>query len=189
MELTATRAGRIGNEAEMNKDEVQKKISEKFGDKVQVAERSPKRVYIYAENDIWVDLADFIFNELDGRFDTGVGVDDRDGVEVMFFFPFDRDDFYLTIKTFATKPKPALDSISNIITGAKWIEREIFEMYEVTFRNHPDLRPVLRADTRPADFYPAKRENKEDHEMSRRRDDGKKRADEVAGKPLKGENP
>ena len=173
----------------MTKEEVQKRIAEKFGDKVRIAERSPKRIYVYAENDIWVDLADFIFNELDGRFDTGVAVDDRDGVEVMFIMPFDKDHFYLTIKTFAAKPKPTLDSISNIIPGAKWIEREMYEMYEVTFRNHPDARPLLRADTRPADFYPAKREVKDDHEPTRVRDDGKKRADEVAGKPYKGENP
>jgi NADH-quinone oxidoreductase subunit C len=93
------------------------------------------------------------------------------------------------MKSFAEKPNPALDSISNIIPGAKWIEREIYEMYEVAFRGHPDLRPVLRADTRPADYYPAKREVKETHETPRRRDDGERRADEVAGKPLKGENP
>ncbi len=173
----------------MTKEEVQKRITEKFGDDVKVAERSPTRVFAYAENHVWVDLAAFVFNELGGRFDTGAAVDDRDGVEVMFFMPFDRDRFYLTIKTFARKPKPALNSISNVIPGAKWIEREIFEMYEVNFRNHPDLRPVLRADTRPADFYPAKREVKEKHEPTRVRDDGRERADEVAGKPHKGKNP
>jgi NADH-quinone oxidoreductase subunit C len=173
----------------MNKEEAKKRIAEKFGDKVKIAERSEKRVYIYAENDIWVDLASFLFNDLDARFDTGVGVDDRDGVEVMFFFPMDREHYYITIKTFARKPGPELDSISPVIPGAKWIEREIFEMFEVNFRNHPDLRPVLRSDTRPADFYPHKRENKESHEMSRVKLDGQERADEIAGRPPKGVNP
>jgi len=173
----------------MEKDELKKRIKEKFGEKVEIAERSPGRVFVYAENDIWVDLASFIFNDLDGRFDTGAAVDDRDGVEVMFFMPFDKEHYYVTIKTFAKKPRPALESISNIITGAKWIEREIFEMYEVNFLNHPDLRPLLRADNRPEDFYPAKREVKEEHEMSRVRDDGRERYDEVHGKPPKGKNP
>jgi Ni,Fe-hydrogenase III component G len=107
----------------------------------------------------------------------------------MFFFPFDREHFYVTIKTFAAKPNPTLNSISPIIPGAKWIEREMFEMYEVDFLNHPDLRPVLRADTRPADFYPAKREVKDSHETVRERDDGQPRADEVAGRAPKGKNP
>ncbi len=173
----------------MEREEVKKRIAEKFGNKVQIAESSPKRVYIYAENDIWVDLASFLFNDLDARFDTGASVDDRDGVEVMFFMPFDREHYYVTIKTFAKKPNPTLPSISNVIIGAKWIEREIFEMYEVTFKGHPDLRPLLRADNRPEDFYPAKRETKETHEMPRSRDDGQERADEVAGKPPKGKNP
>ena len=173
----------------MQKDEVKKRIAEKFGDKVNIDERSDMRVYIYAENDIWVDLAAFLFNDLDLRFDTGVGVDDRDGVEVMFFFPCDKEHYYVTIKTFARKPYPEIDSISNVIPGAKWIEREIFEMFEVKFTNHPDLRPVLRSDTRPEDFYPHKRENKDDHEMSRRKLDGDARFDEVWGRPEKGKNP
>ena len=173
----------------MDREEVKKKSAEKFGDKVQIAERSEKRVYIYAENEIWVDLASFLFNDLDARYDTGVGVDDREGVEVMFFFPFDREGYFVTIKTFAKKPHPELDSISPVIPGAKWIEREIWEMFEVNFRNHPDLRPLLRSDTRPTDFYPQKRENKKGHENARVKLDGQERADEVAGRPPKGQNP
>jgi len=173
----------------MEREEVKRRIAEKFGAKVKIAERSPKRVYVYAENEIWTELARFLFNDLDARFDTGAAVDDRDGVEVMFFFPFDREHYYVTIKTFAAKPNPTLNSISPYIPGAKWIEREMFEMYEVNFLNHPDLRPVLRADTRPADYYPAKREVKDEHETVRQRDDGDARADEVAGRPPKGKNP
>jgi NADH-quinone oxidoreductase subunit C len=173
----------------MEREEVKRRLAEKFGAKVKIAERSPTRVYVYAENEVWVDLARFVFDDLDARFDTGVAVDNRDGVEVMFFFPFDREHFYLTVKTFAAKPNPTLDSISPVCPGAKWIEREMWEMYEVTFRNHPDLRPVLRADTRPADYYPAKREVKETHETVRQRDDGDWRADDVAGKSPRGKNP
>ncbi len=173
----------------MEREEVKKRISDRFGDKVRVAQRSADRIYVYAENDIWVDLASFLFNDLDARFDTGVGLDDKDGVEVMFFFPFDREHYYVTIKTFVKKPYPEIESISNVIPGAKWIEREIFEMFEVKFKNHPDLRPVLRSDTRPADFYPHKRETKDEHEMSRIKLDGIERFKEVTGKPPKGENP
>jgi NADH-quinone oxidoreductase subunit C len=173
----------------MEREEVKRRIAEKFGAKVKIAERSPKRVYVYAENEIWVDLARFLFNDLGARYDTGVAVDNRDGVEVMFLFPFDREHFFVTIKTFAAKPNPTLPSITAVCPGAKWIEREMYEMYEVTFRNHPDLRPVLRADTRPADYYPAKREEKDNHETVRQRDDGDSRADEVAGKPPRGKNP
>lgn len=173
----------------MEREEVKKRIAERFGAKVRIAERTPKRVYVYAENEIWTELARFLFNDLDARFDTGCAVDNADGVEVMFFFPFDREHYFVTIKTFAAKPSPTLNSITPYIPGAKWIEREMNEMYEVNFLNHPDLRPLLRADTRPADYYPAKREAKDGHETVRQRDDGDDRADEVAGKTPKGKNP
>ncbi|HSG27022.1 MAG TPA: NADH-quinone oxidoreductase subunit C, partial [Candidatus Krumholzibacterium sp.] len=93
------------------------------------------------------------------------------------------------IKTFAKKPYPAIDSISNVIPGAKWIEKDIHEMFEVDFKGHPDMTPLLRSQTRPVDFYPHKRENKDDHEMSRRKLDGDERFDEVWGRPYKGKNP
>lgn len=173
----------------MEKETVKKRIKEKFGDRVEIAERSEKRVFVYAENEIWRDLADFLFNDLDARFDTGCAIDDRDGVEVMMFMPYDRENYFVTIKTFAKKPHPELDSISPVITGAKWIEREIFEMFEVNFRGHPNLVPVLRSDTRPEDFYPHKREEKEKHEMSRIKNEGWERFNEVTGKPPEGENP
>jgi NADH-quinone oxidoreductase subunit C len=173
----------------MEREEVKKRLKDKFGAKVRIEERSPRRVYAYAENEIWTDLARFLFNDLGARYDTGCAVDDRDGVEVMFFFPFDKEHYFVTIKTFAAKPNPTLNSIAAFIPGAKWIEREMFEMYEVNFRNHPDLKPLLRADTRPADYYPAKREVKDSHETVRERDDGETRADETAGKAPKGKNP
>ena len=173
----------------MEREEVKKRLAEKFGAKVRIAERSPRRVFVYADNAIWVDLARFLFDDLGARYDTGCAVDDRDGVEVMFFFPFDREHYFVTIKTFAAKPNPTLNSITSVCPGAKWIEREMFEMYEVTFRGHPDPRPLLRADTMPADYYPAKREVKDEHGTVRERDDGEGRADEVAGRPPKGTNP
>lgn len=173
----------------MEKETVKKRLKEKFEDKIEVKERSENRIYAYADKEIWKDLADFVFNELDARFDTGVGIDDRDGVEVLMFFPFDKEHYYLTLKTFAKKPYPELESISPVIPGAKWIEREIFEMFEVNFLNHPDLRPVLRSDTRPEDFYPHKREVKEKHEMARVKNESWERFNEVTGKPPEGENP
>jgi hypothetical protein len=48
---------------------------------------------------------------------------------------------------------------------------------------------LLRADTRPADYYPAKREVKDGHETVRQRDDGDWRADDVAGRSPRGKNP
>ncbi len=41
---------------------------------------------------------------------------------------------------------PAVDSVTDIWAGMNFFEREIFDLYGITFNNHPDLRRILMPD-------------------------------------------
>jgi NADH-quinone oxidoreductase subunit C len=38
---------------------------------------------------------------------------------------------------------PAIDSVSGVFAGADWHERETYDLFGITFRNHPFLRRIL----------------------------------------------
>lgn len=57
-----------------------------------------------------------------------------------------RTDFRVKIPLDKTKPLE-VDSVFDLWRGADWLEREVFDMFGVRFRGHPDLRRILMWDT------------------------------------------
>jgi len=54
----------------------------------------------------------------------------------------------LRVKVELQKDKPLeVDSVVNLWRGADWLEREVYDMFGVAFRGHPDLRRILMWDT------------------------------------------
>jgi len=54
----------------------------------------------------------------------------------------------LRLKVELDKAQPLeVDSVCDLWAGANWLEREVFDMFGVTFRNHPDLRRILMWET------------------------------------------
>ena len=41
---------------------------------------------------------------------------------------------------------PVIDSVSSVWRSANWYERETFDLFGITFRNHPDLRRIMLPD-------------------------------------------
>jgi len=52
----------------------------------------------------------------------------------------------LIVKTFLNPPDLELPSVYDMWRSADWMEREVYDMYGITFRGHPDLRRILMPD-------------------------------------------
>jgi NADH-quinone oxidoreductase subunit C len=54
----------------------------------------------------------------------------------------------LRVKAQLDKAAPlAIDSVVPLWAGANWLEREVYDMFGITFRGHPDLRRILMWET------------------------------------------
>ena len=51
----------------------------------------------------------------------------------------------------------AVDSVVALWAGADWLEREVYDMFGITFRGHPDLRRILMWETY-SEGYPLRKD-------------------------------
>ena len=62
----------------------------------------------------------------------------------------------LIVKTFVNDPDPSLPSMYPLWKSADWLEREVYDMFGITFTGHPDLRRILTPDEFTA--YPLRKD-------------------------------
>lgn len=143
----------------MTKEEVLSRIKEGLGDKVvEWYEKSEKRVYVEVNPEDIPEATRFMFKDLKARFQIATGIDTPSGIEILYHWAFDALGLVVTVKTKLDRDRPEIESLASICTGIEWIEREMWELLGITFRNHPDMRHLLLLDDWPEGKYPLRRD-------------------------------
>ena len=143
----------------MKIDDILKKVRDRFGDRILKVERkSAKRAYIDIYPKDIVDIARYLFKDLGCRFNIASGVDDFDGIEILYHFAYDASAVVITVRAILKdKDNPHIDTITGVMKAAWWIEREIHELFGVEFDGNGDLRPLLLPDDWPKGVYPMRK--------------------------------
>jgi len=64
---------------------------------------------------------------------------------------------------------PEIDTITDLFTGANWLERETYDFFGVKFINHPNLRRILNEES--MDYFPMRKEYHLEDETREDKDD------------------
>jgi Ni,Fe-hydrogenase III component G len=118
---------------------------------------SRRRAYVWIRKEDIRNTMTFLFENQGGRLCTASGVDTKEGIEILYHVAFDHFGFILTLRTLVGHDLLEIDSISDFLPGASWIEREIHDFLGVGFKGHPDLRRLVKAESIPGEMLPLRK--------------------------------
>lgn len=135
-----------------------------LGEKVlDLKQPSANNIFVTIKPEDITEVVRTVWDGMQSRFAIVTGIDVPGAMELLYHFVFDEKDTIVTLKTRVPKPFPEIESITPIITGAEWIEREVHDLLGVNFRNHPRLERLLLHDDWPEGVYPLRKDfNPED---------------------------
>lgn len=145
----------------MKREELKNRLEE-IKEKVTAVEQTTDlRIYLLCEAENAYDVCRFLFQELGCRFVIATCIDSDDWFEVLYHFSYDPLGVVFTVKAFIRdRQNPAIESITPLLSGAEWIEREMHDIMGIDFKNHPNLSRLILADDWPDGVYPERKEAK-----------------------------
>ncbi len=127
------------------KDRVLERLAEASGGTIQGYDRGPSRAYVRIPKGKVGDVARTLI-EFGARLSAISVVDlGHRGFDVVYHHSLDQAESPLMIsaKAQVEREEPLIESITPLTPQADWAEREMAEMYGITFRGHPDLRHLI----------------------------------------------
>ena len=127
---------------------LEKKINSELTTKIKKTEIRHDQLYINIDNEDLVDVTLFIKSNENTKFRQLIDITAVDYPEntqrfkVVYLF-LSHEFNQRIILSYLINENEVIPSLTSIFPAANWMEREVFDMYGVKFKDHPDLRRIL----------------------------------------------
>ena len=127
---------------------LEKKINSELTTKIKKTEIRHDQLYINIESEDLLNVALFIKNNENTKFRQLIDITVVDYPEhsqrfkVVYLF-LSHEFNQRIILSYLINENEVIPSLTSIFPAANWMEREVFDMYGVKFKDHPDLRRIL----------------------------------------------
>ena len=132
----------------INLIDLEKKINSELTTKIKKSEIRHDQLYINIDSKDLINVTLFIKSNKDTKFRQLIDVtavdypEDSQRFKVVYLF-LSHEFNQRIILSFLISENEVIPSLTSIYPAANWMEREVFDMYGVKFKDHPDLRRIL----------------------------------------------
>ena len=146
----------------MNSETLTSAIHERYpGALLSSTTPNPRRLFMTVDRERMPEVADYLFNTVKARLVLSAGTDKspiNGTYEVSYIFSLDQDNLMVAVKEIVDPADPRVPSLTNIIPGADWHEREMRDLLGIVPEGHPDPRRLIVSDDWPEDLYPLRKD-------------------------------
>ena len=129
-------------------EDLEKKINSELTTKIKLSKIKHEHVYIEIDKKDLIDVILFLKNNKDTKFKQLIDITAVDYPEnskrfkMIYLFLSHEFNQRILISCLINENE-IVSSLTKIFPSANWMEREVFDMYGVSFKDHPDLRRIL----------------------------------------------
>ena len=132
----------------INLIDLEKKINSELTTKIKKSEIRHDQLYINIDSEDLIDVTLFIKSNKNTKFRQLIDVtvvdypENTQRFKVVYLF-LSHEFNQRIILSYSISENEVIPSLTSIYPAANWMEREVFDMYGVKFKGHPDLRRIL----------------------------------------------
>ena len=131
-----------------NLSDLEKKINSELATKINESKIKHKQLFLSIDNIDLLDVSSFIKTNKDLKFRQLIDITAVDYPEnskrfKMVYLFLSHEINQRIIINVSISENEVVSSLTKVFPAANWMEREVFDMYGVKFKNHPDLRRIL----------------------------------------------